>query len=100
MKVKIIEILSESIEVDAVSKEDAIEQVEKMYYDSEIVLDYANYYKTTIEIEEENFFSKKDNLINKVIEYLLETEKKHYEESGEAKNHIYNTLLELKAMID
>jgi len=56
MKVKIIEILSESIEVDSVSKEDAIEQVEKMYYDSEIVLDYANYYKTTIEIEEEIFF--------------------------------------------
>ena len=45
-------------------------------------------------LTEEN---KKD--INMVLEYLMEEEFKHYQESAEPENHIYKVLLRLKDMI-
>lgn len=41
--------------------------------------------------------NKKD--IQEVIEYLWKDEQRHFQESGEPKNHIYNTLKRLQALI-
>lgn len=38
--------------------------------------------------------------INKLIDYLIEDEYRNYKELGEPKEHIYNTLLRLKALVD
>jgi len=98
--IRITETLSRVITIDSSSLEDAIITVENMYKDEEIVLDYSDFKgDVLIEKKEENFSSKKDLLINEVIQYLIKDEQKHYEESGEPNNHIYLTLLELKKQI-
>jgi hypothetical protein len=95
--IKITEILSKVITINSLSVEDAIITVEDMYKNEEIVLDYSNFNDDVlIEKKEENFSSRKDLLINKVVQYLIEDEKKHYEESEKPNNHIYLTLLELQ----
>jgi len=95
--IKIAEILSKVITINSLSVEDAIITVEDMYKNEEIVLDYSNFNDDVlIEKKEENFISRKDLLINKVVQYLIEDEKKHYEESEKPNNHIYLTLLELQ----
>jgi len=43
INIEIREVLSRIVTVDAESKEDAIEQVENMYNNEEIVLDYADF---------------------------------------------------------
>ena len=98
--IRVTEILSRVITVDSLSIEDAIATVEDMYKNEEIVLDYSDFNNDVlIEKKEENFNSKKDFLINKVIGYLIKDEKKHYEESEKPNNHIYLTLLELQKQI-
>ena len=95
--IKITEILSKVITINSLSVEDAIITVEDMYKNEEIVLDYSNFNDDVlIEKKEENFISRKDLLITKVVQYLIEDEKKHYEESEKPNNHIYLTLLELQ----
>jgi len=98
--IKITEILSRVITINSLSIEDAIITVEDMYKNEEIVLDYSNFNDDVlIEKKEENFSSRKDLLINKVVQYLIKDEKKHYEESEKPNNHIYLTLLELQKQI-
>jgi len=98
--IKVKEVLSRTITIDASSVDEAIDIVENMYKKEEIVLDYADFNgNVVIEEKEENFNSKKDLLINKVIQYLIKNEEKHYEESEEPNNHIYLTLLELQEYI-
>ncbi len=95
--VRVTETLSRVIAVDSLSIEDAIATVEDMYKNEDIVLDYGDFNNdTVIERKEYNFSSKKDLLINEVIQYLIIDEKKHYEESNKPSNHIYLTLLELQ----
>ena len=98
--IQVTEVLSRTITVNASSVDEAINIVENMYKKEDIVLDYADFNgNVIIEKKEENFNSKKDLLTNKVIQYLIKDEEKHYEESGEPNNHIYLTLLELQKYI-
>ena len=95
--IKVIEILSRIVTVDSLSVEDALHTVENMYKNEEIVLDEGDFNESVIfEKKEDNFNSKKDFLINEVIEYLIRDEKKHYEELDKPSEHIYLTLLELQ----
>jgi len=98
--IKVIETLSKVITVQSNSEIEAIQQVEKMYNNEEIILDYADFNNNVlIELKEEQFNCKKDFLINKVIQYLIKDEEKNYEESLKPTNHIYLTLLELQRYI-
>ena len=100
MDVRVTEILSRVVTVDTLSLEDAIIAVENMYRKEEIVLDYFDLKsEVIIEKKEENFMSKKDLLINEILQYLMKDEQKYYEESAEPNNHIYLTLLELQKQI-
>ncbi|KIM06793.1 MAG: hypothetical protein KU38_11885 [Sulfurovum sp. FS08-3] len=99
INIKVTEVLSRNIKVDATSINEAIDIVENMYKKEEIVLDYTDFNNVLIEKKEENFNSKKDLLINKVIQYLIKDEEKHYEELQKPNNHIYLTLLELQKYI-
>ena len=98
--IRITEVLSRVVSVNSDSIDDAILIVEDMYYNQEIVLDDSDYDgNLVIEKKEDNFQSKKDFLINEVLEYLIKDEKKHYEELNEPSEHIYLTLLELEKSI-
>jgi len=98
--IRVTEILSRVITIDSLSIEDAIMTVQNMYKNEELVLDYSDFNDDVlIEKKVENFSSKKDLLINKVIQYLIKDEKKHYEESEKPNNHIYLTLMELQKQI-
>jgi len=98
--IKVTEVLSRTITVNASSVDEAIDIVENMYEKEDIVLDYTDFKgDVIIEKKEENFNSKKDLLTNKVIQYLIKDEEKHYEESEEPNNHIYLILLELQKYI-
>ncbi len=98
--IKITEVLSRVITIDSSSTEEAINIVEDMYRNEEIVLDYSDFNDDVIiERNEKIFNSKKDFLINKVNDYLIKDEKRHYEESEDSNEHIYLTLLELQNYI-
>ncbi len=97
--IKITEILSKVISVNAISMEEAITMVKKMYQNEDIVLDYSDFDNLIIERQEDDFNSYKDLLINKVIQYLIKDEKRHYEEYEKPLNHIYLTLLELQKLL-
>ena len=98
--IRVTETLSRVITINSLSIEDAIITVKGMYKNEEVVLDYSDFNDDVlIEKKEENFSSKKDLLIDKVIQYLIKDKEKHYEESEEPNNHIYLTLLELQKYI-
>ncbi|WP_428027188.1 DpnD/PcfM family protein [Arcobacter sp.] len=95
--IKITETLSKIVSVKANSVAEAINKIEDKYNNEKIVLDYSDYDGNVIFEENiDSFDSKKDFLINEVIEYLIKDEKKHFEEMNEPNNHIYLKLLELQ----
>ncbi len=96
-KVTITETLSRNIEVQALSQSDAIKIVKDNYQKSDIVLDESDLKATDIDIT--NSLSKKEDLINSIIEYLYEDEKKHFYESNMTEDHIFLKLKELKKLI-
>lgn len=101
INVCVTEILSRIITIDVDSEDKAINTVEDMYKNGEIVLDYSDFDgNVIIEKELDNLNSKKDSLTNKLIEYLIKDEEKHYEESNKPSEHIYLTLLELQKHIN
>lgn len=53
MKVCITETLQRIVDIDADTKEEAIEKVKKAYRDEEIVLDYNDYVETICEVVED-----------------------------------------------
>lgn len=83
-KIEVKEIVSKTIEIEADCIEEATVKARKLY-------DY------------EFTNNEKKALINKVIEYLIYDEEKHYEEScldedEKPTNHIYITLARLKEL--
>jgi len=96
MDIRVTEILSRLVTVEAESEYEALEIVEEMYRNEEIVLDHTDF-KTNVIIEknEKNFISRKDFLIDKLVDYMIKDEEKHYEELDKPKDHIYLTLKEL-----
>jgi len=98
--IRVTEILSRTVTIDSNSVEEALDSVENMYNTEDIVLDYSDFDgDVIIEKKEDDFLSRKDLLVNRLIDYLIKDEEKHYEESEQPKEHIYLTLLELKQYI-
>jgi hypothetical protein len=52
-RVEITEVLVKSVEIQAENEKEAYSKVEEMYGKSEIVLDYDNYFNTSIDVIEE-----------------------------------------------
>lgn len=100
-KIEIQEILSEIIEVEANSEIEALENAELLYKNEKIVLNEKNHIATDFVINKENIYMKdeKYDLINEVIEYLINDEKRHFEEyEKKPKEHIYLKLHRLKEL--
>ena len=51
--IEVLEVLSRTVEVEALNRKDAIERVSKMYHNSEIVLDDSDYKITEISVKDE-----------------------------------------------
>ncbi len=97
-KIEIIETLARTIKVQADSIEDAILKTHKLYRNEKIVLDENDYIDTSIELYDDNVkkYTKRE-LIDDIIKYLIEDEKKHYEEfEKNPENHIYLKLKKLQ----
>jgi len=97
--IEIIEVLSKSITIDSSSIDDALDIIKKMYKQEKIVLDYSDLVDVSFGYKDEKFDNRKDYLINEIIKYCIDDERKHYEELGKPENHIYLVLLELKKYI-
>lgn len=97
-EIEIKEILSRVISIEAENSIEAVSIVEKLYKNEEIVLDYNDFKNKEIVLF--GFNEDKNNLIKEVIDYLIEDEKRHFEECEENENHIYLRLLKLIALIN
>lgn len=97
-KIEIQELLSKTIEIQAENIEEAIEKVNQMYKNEEIVLDYSNFVDK--KIIPQTLMNEKEILIKEIIEYLYIDEKKHFEELEESNNHIFSKIKKLKNLID
>lgn len=99
-KIEIKELLCKIVDIEANSEFEAISKVKKLYADEKIVLTANEYCDTEITLYQDKYLSTdKKILINEVIDYLLEQEKKHYEEFDDKhQNHIYLKLLKLKEL--
>lgn len=94
--IRVTEVLSRVVSVDADSIDEAINSVEDMYKNQKIVLDDADFHElVTIEKKEKYYKSRKDVLTDELIQYMIHDEKKHFEELYKPNQHIYKTLLEL-----
>ena len=101
-KIEVQEFSSKVVEVKAESESDAVSKVDEMYKNTEIVLDYDDFVEVNfVNINSESPEDKKDELIVGIIEYLYETEKKHYEEyDSPPEDHIYLKLIKLKQLLN
>ncbi|CAC9968503.1 hypothetical protein [uncultured Gammaproteobacteria bacterium] len=97
INIRVTEVLTQVIKVGAQSVEEAINIVKDNYKQEKIALDESDFHQNFIvEEKEERFGSRKDVLINRVIQYLMKDEKRHYMELNEPDKHIYLTLKELQ----
>ncbi len=92
-EIEITEILERTEKVKAKTLEEALLIVEKMYNEEDIILDWSDSNGNVIIKEKGDDFSE---LINSLTEYMIDDERKHYEESNKPENHIYLTLLQLQ----
>jgi hypothetical protein len=99
-KIEIQELLARVVDVQAENIQEAFSKVNDQYKKAEIVLDYNDF-------GEVNFIdimslSKKDEmnmLIKEIIDYLYMDEQKHFEESNNPENHIFQKLERLKLLV-
>lgn len=99
-KIEIQEFLARVVEIEAISLHEAISKITESYQKAEIVLDYNDFVEVDfIDISNQSKHDEKNNLINDVIEYLYNDEKKHFEELDEPENHIFKKLERLKLLI-
>ena len=99
-KIEIQEFLARVVNVDANSIDEATLLVKEKYKKTEIVLDYNDFVEVDfIDINSQSKKDEKNKIVNDLIEYLFETEKKHFEEFiTEPENHIFKKLLRLKEL--
>ena len=97
-KINIQELLSRTVEVQAINKNEAVAKVNEMYKSEEIVLDYNDLSKR--EIIPMDLIDEKDILTKEIIDYLYREEKKHFEEFEDAENHIFKKLERLKNLVE
>lgn len=88
------------IEIEAKSKKEAIKKTKQLYSDENFVLDYNHHIATDFILNNGISFVKDEKylLLDEIIEYLFEDEKKHYEESRDKTNSIYKKLVRLKEL--
>ena len=99
-KIEIQEFLSRVVEVEATDLGDAFCMINKQYNKAEIVLDYNDFVEVNfIDIESQSPKDEKEKLIDEIVDYLYENEKRHFEEY-EVKpiDHIFNKLIRLKEL--
>lgn len=95
-EIEIKEVLSRIVSIQAESKESAIRKVEEMYRKSEIVLDANDFvYKTIFHSKEKQEMKE---IFEKLYDYMVSTEEKHYEESDKPKDHIFIILEKYKSL--
>lgn len=91
--IRVTEVLTRIVKVDAQSTEEAIDIVKRDYKQEKIVLDECDFNQNLIiEKKEEGFSSRKDALINTVVQHLMKDERRHYMELDEPEASIYLTL--------
>lgn len=96
-EIQIKEILSRTIEVQALTENGAIEQVKNIYSKEDFTLNPSDF--EDVFIENKANCNKLNILITNIIDYLFDDEKKHYEEDEEPANHIYLKLIEAKKLL-
>ena len=100
-KIEIQEFLARVVEVQAENKPEAFSKINELYKKAEIVLDYNDFVEVNfIDINSPSQNDELKILINDVIEYLFDDEKKHFEESENPENHIFKKLERLKTLLD
>ncbi len=101
-KIEVQELLSRVVEVEAESRDEAISKINIQYEKTEIVLDYNDFVEVNfLDINSQSLKDEKDKLINGVIDYLYEDEKKHFEEFDSIPdNHIYLKIKRLKELVN
>ena len=97
-KIEIQELLSRTLMIEADNINEALDKVQKMYTEEQIVLDYTDL--TNQEIIPFQDINIKNKLIKDVIKYLYEDEQKHFEESDKPNDHIYLKLKKLESLIE
>ncbi|WP_297975256.1 DpnD/PcfM family protein [uncultured Capnocytophaga sp.] len=97
-KIIIQELLSRTVSVQAQNIEEAIEKVNQMYKNAEIVLDAEDFEEK--EIIPVTLKDEKEVLIKEIIEYLYENEKRLFKESEKPNNHIFYKIDRLRTLID
>lgn len=96
-EIQITEKLSRIIEIEANSEMEAIEEITRRHNNKNIVLDYNDFEGAVIHKKEDDLKS----LLEIVVEYLFEDEKRHFEEDDEpSENHIYLILVKIKKLLD
>ena len=100
-KIEIQELLARVVEVQAENIQEAFSKVNEQYIKAEIVLDYNDFAEVNFtDINSQSKTDKISSLIKEVINYLYSDEKKHFEESNQPQNHIFEKLEQLKSLID
>lgn len=100
-KIEIQEFLARVVEVEATNFQEAMTNVQERYKKAEIVMDYNDFVEVNfIDINTQTKNDEMKMLINDVVEYLYNDEKKHYEESEQPENHIFSKLERLKSLLD
>ncbi len=100
-KIEIQEFLARVVEVEATNFQEAMTNVQERYKKAEIVMDYNDFVEVNfIDINTQTKNDEMKMLINDVVEYLYNHEKKHFEESEEPENHIFSKLERLKYLLD
>jgi hypothetical protein len=99
-KIEVQEFLARVVKIEANSIIDAISIIEEKYKKTEIVLDYNDFVEVNfVDINSQSKDDEKGKIVNEIIDYLFEKEKKHFEEFiTEPENHIYKKLLRLREL--
>lgn len=100
-KIEIIEKLSETLNIKANSIDEALSKVNELYKNEQVILDASNHIDTEIrEYNENDFNDLKNHLTQEIIDYLIDDERKHFEEfETPPDDHIYLKLEKLKKLI-
>lgn len=100
-KIEVQELLAKQIEVRAINLSDAMLEAKKQYKKTEIVLDKNDFVEVDfIEARGQSKKNEKNILMKKVLDYLYNDEKRHFEELEETDGHIFVALRRLKILLD
>ena len=97
-KIEVREVLARIVEVEAESLRDAVDQVYEQYKQEDIVLDETDLKEMDVLPQSEK--EEEKNLINDIVEYFYEEEKRHFEEFHTVPdNHIFFKINRLKSIL-